>query len=153
MALVNYHDAIMYVSDANILRQSNAWLNDQCINFACKLFEHDRDYMKINGPSGARFIDPSVVSFMKLQCEDDDEFQDLAFGMDLKDSDYIVFLPINDSDSLLEASCSHWSLLIIFSFHSIAYHVDSYHHNQPGAGKQLDQATKTAQSFSKLLKW
>lgn len=171
--LLNYHDAILYDSDVAILTNSSGWLNDQCIHFFEKILEYDSSFHEIDGSNqiigspgtnistnGAlRFIDPSVVSFMKLQCTDDDEFQDLACGLNLQPNENIVFLPVNDSSVLEEGNCSHWSLLVLFIKQKQGFHFDSM--SGMGAGvssskqpsKQFRQAVRTAEAFQQVLRW
>ena len=151
MSFITYHDADLNLVDIDLYR--NGWLNDRCIYFGSNLLQYTTDHsfyldtnrININtNPTDTntntaannvilKFIDPSIVSFMKLQCEDEDEFHELAVGMGITDmninmdmepissnnsnnsnitnpheniqtTDIVFCLPINDSNSLVEVS-------------------------------------------------
>lgn len=149
--IASFQDAIIYDSDVRILESQSGWLNDRCINFFCKLLESGHYFANVT--TSFRCIDPAVVSFMKLQCEDEDEFQDLACGFSLKPDDNVVFFPVNDSALLEEGSCSHWSLLVLFLEQRSGFHLDSMSGRGSGPSKQFQQARRTAEAFEKALKW
>jgi Ulp1 family protease len=109
-----------------ILFQPGNWLNDACINYCLRRLEE-----KILDPS-ILFLDPAVVSFLRIQCVDDDEYAELAVGTDILQKTW-VFIPLNDSDSFSHTS-SHWSLLLLHVSSGKLYHFDSSgRHNQRAA--------------------
>jgi sentrin-specific protease 8 len=88
-------------------------------------------------------MDPAVVSCMMLQCDDKEDFQDLANGLQLEQKQ-IIFIPVNDNDHFGGGS-SHWSLLI--------YHRDgnNYGNYDSSFGHNLNAAQNIARVFSRLL--
>jgi Ulp1 family protease len=56
-------------------------------------------------------MDPSVLSYFFIQCDEEDEIQEFIVGTKLTSRKW-VFLPITNSCSFVEAS-SHWSLLLL----------------------------------------
>lgn len=93
------------------------WLDDVCINLCYRLME------KQHSSENCLFVDPSVVSFIRLQLDDDEEFQDLSRGQNFSEKNWI-FLPISDSESF-DASGTHWSLLIWQYSTGKFFHADS----------------------------
>lgn len=114
--IVSLLDADIYHRDL-ILFQSGNWLNDACINYCFRRLE-----IKISDES-ILLLDPSVVSFLRLQCDDDEEYAELAVGTDILQKTW-VFIPINDCDSFSHAS-THWSLLLLHVSTGKLYHFDS----------------------------
>lgn len=117
--LVNFNDACIYESDVNLLRNKTAWLNDACIHFQQTRISHQiqqqRQQEKCNNPCHVTIVDPSVVSFLVTQQQqqdtlDDDDcktFQNTWLGTDksasssclLSNNDpniSLLFIPIND---------------------------------------------------------
>jgi Ulp1 family protease len=150
--VVDYKDAILYDSDVELLKSQSGWLNDRCIHFFCKILECPDSSEEAATGGCFRFLDPSVVGFMKLGCDDDDEFQDLAHGLDIKPNENVVFLPINDITSLEQGDCTHWSLLVLFVSQRRGFHLDSLSHGG-SPSKQLRQAERTAAAFVRVLQW
>ncbi|KAI9983272.1 hypothetical protein PInf_007216 [Phytophthora infestans] len=72
--VLNYHDVQLYESDAALFT-GHQWLNDNAINF----------YLQYLTQTVARrdvlLMDPAVVSCLLHQCEDEDEYQELAIGL------------------------------------------------------------------------
>lgn len=122
--ILNYHDAVLYESDKEILESPTAWLNDACIHFYLTILQQQFPSVK--------FMDPSVITFLMHQCDDED-LDDFSSGFD-KDCD-LYFIPVNDEHGNTtswqqEGSGSHWSLLIVIpgttTTSSIRYaHLDS----------------------------
>ena len=108
--ILNYNDAVLYRSDLRILRSPSAWLNDACVNFRLTRIYDLRERQWRAAASSASsaaagcggvedrsgslggsaveersvplFLDPSVVSYMMHQCDDDD-LADLARSWNL----------------------------------------------------------------------
>jgi hypothetical protein len=72
---LNFHDAIVYETDLKLLVNPD-WLNDSCINFIFRWFEHET----FKGRTDLLFLDPCVVSCLMIQCDDDEEIAELAEG-------------------------------------------------------------------------
>jgi Ulp1 family protease len=105
--ILNYHDAVLYESDKNILECPTAWLNDACIHFYLTILQQQFPNVK--------FMDPSVITFLMHQCDADD-LEDFSSGFD---KDFVMYvIPVNDGHGNTtswqhEGSGSHWSLLIV----------------------------------------
>ena len=108
------------------------WLDDVCINLAYRFMEGE-----IAGVDGEKclLLDPTVVSFIRLQLDDQDEFDDLATSLRLEKCRWI-FLPISDSQSF-SSSGSHWSLLIWNYSQNVFYHADSCGSSNLSSAKSL----------------
>ena len=127
-AIINYFDVILYENDLNLFH-NGYWLNDQCINFCFRWYENS----KYKSMSSILFMDPAVVSFLKLQCDDEDDYKDLSRGLNL-DSREILFIPINDNSSFTSSS-NHWSLLFVIKDSGVIIHLDSAgNYNEMAAG-------------------
>ena len=61
--LFNYHDALVYEGDARLFK-APGWLNDRCLHFLFRLFEHE----DFPDRPDLLFMDPAVVSCMLIQC-------------------------------------------------------------------------------------
>ena len=149
-----FKDALIYESDLELIEDTSGWLNDNCINFASWLILHggiENKYVKI--------LDPSVVSFLKLQCTDDDEFEELAIGLNIT-SEQVIFIPINNCNSLSNnATGTHWSLLVLLITQMIGIHLDSCSNSTTKSNTkrnnysaQLSAAIDTSDAFSKVLR-
>jgi hypothetical protein len=79
-------------------------------------------------------LDPAVVSFLNLQVEDDDEYEELAHGIALSDRVWLA-VPINDNSSF-GSSSSHWSIMICCLREGKAYHFDSSNNYNFSAAKR-----------------
>lgn len=127
--VINYHDVQMYETDIEIFTQ-NAWLNDNAINFYLMYI-----YQAVCGASKDwAMLDPAVISFFMLQCDEEDEFQ--AFVSQFTDKK-MVFIPINNTTSS-ESYGTHWSLLVWDVSSQTFHHFDS---SQP---LNRNAATQTA---------
>ena len=80
-------DHIVRESDANLFRQGQ-WLNDTCIGLGLRWLAEERLGLRydfgenttgVSGsrvrckPNGLYFVDPCAVSYLAIQCTDDDE--------------------------------------------------------------------------------
>jgi hypothetical protein len=119
MALLDYHDAVIYLTDERLL-QPGGWLNDRLINFSFRYFEFAKEFDKT-----ILLMDPSVVSFLRIQCTDAEDYIDLARGIDLP-SRKLILMPCNDSVDF-ESSSTHWSLVAYELDTGLAIHLDSHH--------------------------
>lgn len=140
MALLDYHDAVIYQRDlANF--HSGKWLNDACIGFRMKYMEvalfPDKPYIL--------FMDPSVVSMLKVQILDEEDLESVSKGLNIM-SRKLIFVPTSDNKSFTEPS-SHWSLLVIDAVNYRVHHIDSS--NQ----YNLDSAQLTYEKFQCILNW
>jgi Ulp1 family protease len=119
--LLNFHDAVIYKRDLNLLLNERGWLNDAIIHF---YFE----YLQQQSPAiGDYFMDPSVVSYFMHQCIENDDIQEFVQSAPFPSPSTIgtrgrIFIAVNDymmpsSSSWLSLSSTaqgtHWSLLVI----------------------------------------
>jgi hypothetical protein len=111
--LVSYLDADIYQRDL-LLFQPGAWLNDSCINFCLK--------RRIKSDSGILTLDPAVVSFLRLQADEEDD-DELTISLGINNAVWL-FAPVNDNDSF-NASSNHWSLLLYHIRSGNSFHFDS----------------------------
>lgn len=144
--LVNYHDAVVYRSDAS-LTAPGKWLNDRIIYWYFKYLELGSISKEIAGgtfPTDILLMDPSVVSFMRIQCEDEDDFASLARGQRIA-SRRLVLMPCSDSTNF-ESASTHWSLVVVDLLLHTACHMDS------SAGMNRKSARHLVQKFEKLMR-
>eukprot|EP01031_Cornospumella_fuschlensis_P028292 gene28293-34160_t len=113
--LFSYRDVDVYQRDALLFRERQ-WLNDTCINFCFRCIE--------DKSSSVKLVDPAVVSFLRLQVEEEDEFEDLARGLQLDRHEWL-YCPINDNTDF-SASSTHWSGLLVHIPTGQALHLDSH---------------------------
>ncbi|KAG6590602.1 ubiquitin1-specific protease [Phytophthora cinnamomi] len=133
--VLNYHDVQLYESDVALF-SGRQWLNDNAVNFYLQFLTQtvaSRDVL---------LMDPAVVSCLLHQCEDEDEFQDLARGVKLADRQ-LCLIPVTDNASLGGES-SHWSLLLFAD--------GQFRHLDSSAGHNRLAARRVAKSFERLLK-
>ena len=109
-------DANIYSRDL-ILFRSKCWLNDSCINYCFRRLE----LMKT--PKSILLMDPSVVSFLVIQCSSDEDYDELFVGINISSLEWI-FVPVNNADSFGTPS-SHWSLLLLHVSTGKLFHFDS----------------------------
>uniref|UniRef100_A0A7S4NIS5 Ubiquitin-like protease family profile domain-containing protein n=1 Tax=Odontella aurita TaxID=265563 RepID=A0A7S4NIS5_9STRA len=118
--LVNYHDACVYESDLRLLESPTAWLNDACILFRLNWISQIRGRTRTSvadRSDNVLFLDPSVISFMMHQCDDDD-LADLAQGWKLHQRK-VVFVPVNDNHAAsahafqIPGGGNHWSMMVV----------------------------------------
>lgn len=111
--LFSYQDADIYQRDL-LLFQPGTWLNDSCINFCLK--------RRIKKDSRIVCLDPSVVSFLLLQADEEDA-EELVISLGINSAIWLV-VPVNDNDSFT-ASSNHWSLLLYHIHSGHSFHFDS----------------------------
>ncbi|CAB9504797.1 Sentrin-specific protease 8 [Seminavis robusta] len=111
--LLNYHDAVLYQSDLNILESPRVWLNDACMNFV--LTRLGKEFA-----SRCRFVDPSVLSFFMHQWDEEEDGDEDVLGLKRPQDDgstLFLFLPINDNyvsqNWTNPGGGTHWSLLLL----------------------------------------
>ena len=132
--------ADIYQSDLELFTACR-WLNDSCINYCFRRMEKDGDI-----PKHFLLMDPAVVAFMRLQCDNDDEFAELASGIELKDRIWL-FIPVNDCSSF-EALSNHWSFLLFHTPTGKSFHFDSL------GGYNNNAAVSTSSRILRcLLRW
>ncbi|DBA03122.1 TPA: hypothetical protein N0F65_003369 [Lagenidium giganteum] len=138
--VLNYHDVQLYASDVQLF-SSHQWLNDNAINFYLQYL-----YRTVCASrSDMLLMDPVIVACMLFQCDDDDEFLDLARGVALLEKELCI-IPVNDVQSFADGSGSHWSLLVYRRAANTFEHWDS------SAGSNMAAAARVAQSFFKMLR-
>ncbi len=137
--LLSYKDVDIYRDDANCLLKAN-WLNDACISFAFRCIE---DKMIRLFKDMSILMDPSVVSFMRIQAIDDEENDELAVSLGIQHKTWL-FVPVNDNDSFGNSS-THWSLLVCHIPTGHMYHFDSH------APYNWNAAIKTALRVQRLI--
>ncbi|RLN63623.1 hypothetical protein BBJ29_002877 [Phytophthora kernoviae] len=133
--VLNYHDVQLYDSDVALF-SSQQWLNDNAINFYLQYLAQTRCL------SDVLLMDPSVVSCLLHQCEEEDEYADLAGGLALKDKQ-LCLIPVSDNEALGGQS-SHWSLLLFQDGH--------FRHFDSSGGHNKHSARRIAQAFEVLLR-
>jgi len=145
--IVNYHDALIYQSDLNLLDEGQ-WVNDACINFGMThlAVRHEGNCQDGGSVIRMKFLDPSVVSyFMHQLClSDEDDIDELCnlysmWGLSAAKStpeqmtsgDYqtlVLFIAVNDNNSTgFGSGCNHWSFLlaVIVNGKHFFFHFDS----------------------------
>ncbi|KAL3658776.1 hypothetical protein V7S43_016145 [Phytophthora oleae] len=132
--VLNYHDVQLYDSDVALFAGRH-WLNDNAINFYLQYLT------QTCAPSDVLLMDPAVVSCLLHQCEDEDEYQDLARGLSLQGKKLCI-IPVTDNDSL-GGDSSHWSLLL--------YQNSKFRHFDSSSGHNQHAAQQIAESFELLL--
>ena len=90
--LLNFHDAIIYQRDLDNFSEGK-WLNDACIGFIYK-------YMECVEFTDERllFMDPSVVSMIKVQVMDEEDYEGVSRGLKISNRK-LIFVPTNDNNS------------------------------------------------------
>lgn len=128
--LFSYKDIPVYSYDAELLGDRQ-WLNDTCISIAYRVFEEQYETEK----NSVLLMDPTSISCLRLQIEDDDEYEGMATSLKVADYKWIV-MPINDNQSFDSAS-SHWSVLLChqptFSF----FYLDSHNKYNLSSAKSI----------------
>lgn len=114
--LANLLDANIYAYDLSLFRPGN-WLNDSCINYCFRRLE-----LQILNNS-ILLMDPSVVSFLLIQCTTAEEYSELSLGIKIMERTWI-FVPVNNSDAF-DTPSSHWSLLLLHVSSGKFLHFDS----------------------------
>ncbi|RLN64943.1 hypothetical protein BBJ28_00009896 [Nothophytophthora sp. Chile5] len=139
--VLNYHDVQLYDSDVALFA-SRQWLNDNALNF---YFQYLYQTLCLRGDgsnSDVLPMDPAVVSCMLHQCEDDDEYADLARGLDLQNKQ-LCLIPVSDN-AALDGQSSHWSLLVFRS--------GRFEHFDSSGGLNSRAAQRIASTFEVLLR-
>ncbi len=108
-----FNDADIYENDLNLFH-TGGWLNGSCIHYCLQCLDSPTDFL---------LLDPAVVSFLRLQCENDEDFADFKTGNAL-DSKTWVFIPVNDNQFFGGVS-SHWSLMVWHIPSRRFWHMDS----------------------------
>lgn len=119
--ILSYNDINLYDYDVKLFNQGQ-WLNDICINF-CFSCITTLNSSKIS-MNQILLMDASVVSFLRIQCEGDEEYKELYESLSLELKEWI-FIPLNNARSFDE-ECHHWSLILLRSQTCTLYHFDSF---------------------------
>lgn len=149
--ILNYHDAILYESDLQLLKNPTAWLNDACINFGMIRLAQQH---AANDSDGIVFLDPAVISFFMHQCTDEEEIQEFIDSNQYLLSSRLILLPINNghapSSTWHYQKGTHWSLLaIVRSNNSNGKH--DYFYFDSVEGSNLVTAQAVANKFRSVL--
>ena len=143
--LFSYRDVDVYERDA-VLFNEGEWLNDSCLSYAFRRIEDkilsstNQDFLKT-----ILLVDPSVVSFLQLQCEEDEEFEDVRISLESDSKTWILF-PVSDNQTF-DAPSSHWSALLCHRPTASLLHYDSL------GGRNLTSAQRLAEKIKQLLSW
>lgn len=141
--ILNYHDAVLYQSDLNILLHPQEWLNDACIHFALtrldQQLQQQEPNIKTTDSAGdasckckCKFLDPSVLSFFMHQWDEEEDGDEDVLGLKLHVNNtnnntntrtttekVLFFLPINDNYTSHQwktpGGGTHWSLLLLIA--------------------------------------
>ncbi|RYH14901.1 hypothetical protein EON65_32750 [archaeon] len=125
--LLSHRDVDIYQRDAQLFREGQ-WLNDTCINFCFRCLE--------DNSSAVKLVDPAVVSFLRLQVEEEDEYEGLAKGLQLDHVEWL-YCPINDNADF-GSSSTHWSALLLHVATGRSLYLDSHsQYNLPSAQSLL----------------
>mmetsp|Transcript_11553 Transcript_11553/g.34576 ORF Transcript_11553/g.34576 Transcript_11553/m.34576 type:complete len:227 (+) Transcript_11553:78-758(+) len=115
---LNFEDAVLYGRDLGLLSPPE-WLNDACVHLGFRVIASEV------GDERVLLMDPSVYSYMLLQCDEADEFAELRTSLRLEQR-ALVLIPVNDADSFdVVARGTHWSLLAYWSADDAYEHYDS----------------------------
>jgi sentrin-specific protease 8 len=115
---LDHHDALVYAEDLRLLSPGQ-WVNDRIINFCFRYYEHTDPVL----PKRILLVDPAVVSFLRIQCTSQSDYQELFAGLELGAREYLL-LPCSDSTDF-ESVSTHWSLLVFHVPSRRAMHLDS----------------------------
>ena len=131
-----YHDVLLYESDVALLTRRDAWLNDTVLHFYLQYLTHTC------ASSDVLLMDPSVVSCLVHQCDDEDEYVELAQGVGDLATRRLCVLPVADN-ATLDCGSSHWSVLL--------YSDGRFRHVDSRAGHNRSAAHRVAVAFERLL--
>ena len=167
--LLNYHDAVIYESDWNLLKSSTEWLNDACIHFyltwlnqerKAKVTDHDDNEKMIS----ITCLDPCVVSYVMHQLShgDEDEIQTLKKEWTCDNHNYFLCVPINDhhgASSWIQfdyAQGTHWSLLVVGVIATPLIQSDNesnvyFYHLDSSSGMNRKASKKVARKLNDIL--
>lgn len=141
--VLNYHDVQLYESDVALFA-ARQWLNDNALNFYLQYVYHSRCLAAGARGEEVLFVDPAVVSCLLWQCDEEDEYEELARGLGLAGK-RLWLVPVSDNASLGGAS-SHWSLLVFEAEKQRFEHYDS------SAGHNSEAAERVAREVETLLR-
>lgn len=133
----SFRDADLTRADL-MLFSGGCWLNSSCINYAYRRIEEELENelrqssedaemnaKRLSTLQSILMMDPSVVSFLVLQCTEDDEFEEFYNGIEVYNRSWIL-LPVNNNESFeSNESASHWSLLACHVSSGTLLHFDS----------------------------
>lgn len=116
--VVNFGDSLLRKSDVALL-EPGQWLNDNIIGFVMEYLEKIK-YKDVDSKIG--YIHPSVTQCVKLFAKE--EIGILLEPLNICSKD-IIFIPLNDSESTIQAGGSHWTLIICDNVQKSFYHLNS----------------------------
>lgn len=154
--VVNYHDACLYGRDISLL-YSNGWLNADCIHYQFKRLQQE-----FSPDLKHLLLDPSAVSFLMHQCNDDDEMSEFASGYIFFRTSERLFIPVNDnmmpsSQWNVTGLGTHWSLLVLLLSKKQAkvsnqscWEISPYHYDSIPGSSNGQAASAVSIKFCKL---
>lgn len=116
--VLSYHDSLLRTSDVNLLKGTH-WLNDAIIGF---YYEYLTQQYQKDGDKQLLFVNPPLTQLLRM--EDPANYCAFLDHVDAKNYNFIFF-PLNNSDSLMSAGGTHWSLLVYSRMDQMCYHYDS----------------------------
>ena len=139
--LISVNDADIYEKDHRLFKSGN-WLNDNCINYCIKQL-----IVTVGMKADVLIVEPAAVSFMRIQCESEEDYADLESGWDTKSKAWLL-LPITNSDSF-DTPSTHWSLLILHRESGKSFHFDSSSpYNRSAAISTINKLSELFQRFA-----
>lgn len=177
--ILNYHDACLYQSDIDILKDPHEWLNSNLIHFGLTWLSRKTSpiyHGRAPEETAVSFLDPSVVSYLIHQCEQEDLHEFACSGLvgprlDSRDGTRWL-VPINDTFAVSQAPTEshnghHWSCLALYytcnrihscnddvSHLNVPMHALSAYHMDSSCGlMNCDAAQNVAQIWKRLIEY
>lgn len=116
--VLSYHDSLLRSSDVNRLKGPH-WINDAVIGF---YYEYLTQKCQTDGEARLLFVSPPLTQLLRFT--DSRTYDAFLDAVDAKGHDF-VFFPLNDCDSRVDASGTHWTLLVYSRASEACYHYDS----------------------------
>jgi Ulp1 family protease len=142
--LLNFHDAVLYDSDLELLESPTAWLNDACIHYGMESLQHRQRHATTHC-----FMDPAVISFLMHQCTNDEDLLEFREGNSTLRQAKQILCPTNDghipSEQWQRRNGTHWSLLIIEQRNGDSTH---FYHWDSVRGSNARAAQAVADKFA-----
>lgn len=127
--VLSYHDSLLKQSDVDLLN-GNGWLNDKILGF---YFEYMEKEVFEGFNEDVQFVTPDVTQLIKLY-----EASDLGMFLEplCLPQKRLIFLAVNNNESVHQAGGSHWSLLVFYRSKNTFIHYDSGHGINSSAAKK-----------------
>ncbi|XP_065909451.1 sentrin-specific protease 8-like [Dysidea avara] len=136
--VLSYHDSLLKKSDVDLL-EGAGWLNDKILGF---YFEYMEKEIFESFSQDVQFITPDVTQLIKLY-----EASDLGVFLEplCLPQKELIFLAVNNSESVHQAGGSHWSLLVFRRSTNTFTHYDS------SGGMNTSVATRCANKLTHFI--